>query len=62
MREVFSQLKEQFSVKIQRELKMYTGCAFVRDLESGVLEMDQTAHAENLVAQYGFLLDLEHPR
>ena len=32
---------------------MYTGCAFVRGWESGVLEMNQTAYAENLVAQYG---------
>ena len=33
---------------------MYTGCcAFVRDWESGVLEMNQTTYAENLVAQYG---------
>ena len=32
---------------------MYTGCAFVRDWESGVLEMNQTSFAENLVAQYG---------
>ena len=49
----FAQLKEQFPVKNQGELKMYTGCAFVRDWESGVLEMNQTAYAENLVAQYG---------
>ena len=32
---------------------MYTGCASVRDWELGVLEMNQTAYAENLVAQYG---------
>ena len=32
---------------------MYTGCAFVRDWESGVLEVNQTVFAENLVAQYG---------
>ena len=31
---------------------MYTGCGFVRDWKSGVLEMNQTAYAENLVAQY----------
>ena len=40
-------------MKNEGELKMYTGCAFVRDWESGVLEMNQTAYAENLVAQYG---------
>ena len=33
----FAQLKERFSVKIQGELKMYTGCAFVHDWELGVL-------------------------
>ena len=27
----FAQLKERFPVKNQGELKMYTGCAFVRD-------------------------------
>ena len=40
-------------MKNQGELKIYTGCAFFRDWESGVLEMNQTAYAENLVAQYG---------
>ena len=49
----FAQLKERFPVKKQGELKMYTDCAFVRDWESGVLEMNQIAYAENLVAQYG---------
>ena len=49
----FAQPKERFPVKNQGELKMYTGCAFVRDWESGVLEMNQTAYLENLVAQYG---------
>ena len=48
----FAQLKERFPVKNQGKLKMYTGCAFVRDWKSGVLEMNQTAYAENLVAQY----------
>ena len=32
---------------------MYTGCAFVRDWESGVLEVNQTAYTANLVIQYG---------
>ena len=49
----FAQLKERFSVKNQGELKMYTRCAFVRDWESGVLEMNQTAYGENLLAEYG---------
>ena len=49
----FAQLKERFPVKSQGELKMYTGCAFVCDGESGVLEMNQTAYAKNLVARYG---------
>ena len=49
----FAQLTERFPVKNQGELKMYTGCAFVRGWESGVLEMNQTAYAENLAAQYG---------
>ena len=31
---------------------MYTGCAFYRDWESGVLETNQTAYAKNLVAKY----------
>ena len=45
--------KERFPVKNRWELKIYTGCAFVRDWDSGVVEMNQTAYAENLVAQYG---------
>ena len=49
----FALLKKRFPVKKKRELKMYTGRAFVRDWESGMLEMNQTAYAENLVAQYG---------
>ena len=41
-------------MKNQGELKMYIGCAFIRDWESCVLKMNQTAYyAENLVAQYG---------
>ena len=49
----FAQLNERFLVKNQGELKMCTGCVFVCDWESDVLEMNQTAYAENLVAQYG---------
>ena len=40
-------------MKNQGELKMFTGYAFVRDWELGVLEINQTAYAENLFAQYG---------
>ena len=40
-------------MKNRGELKIYTGYAFVRDWDSGVVEMNQTAYAENLVAQYG---------
>ena len=40
-------------MKNHGELKMYSGCAFVRDWESCVLEMNQTVYAENLVVQYG---------
>ena len=47
------ELRQQFPVNNQGELKMYTGCAFVRDWESGVLEMNQASFAENLVAQDG---------
>ena len=31
---------------------MYTGCAFVRDWEHGVLDVNQTAFVESLVSQY----------
>ena len=31
---------------------MYTGCAFARNWELGVLEMNQTACAEDVAAQY----------
>ena len=47
------ELRQRLPVKNQGKLKMYTGCAFVRDWESGVLEMNQASFAENLVAQYG---------
>ena len=48
----FDELKEWFPVKHQGELKMFTGCVFVWDWESGVPEMNQTAFAETLMAQY----------
>ena len=54
MREILHKTEGTISRENPRELKMYTGCAFVRDWESGVLEMNQTAYyAENLAAQYG---------
>ena len=31
---------------------MYTGCAFERDWDKGILEMNQTAFAKNMVRQY----------
>ena len=48
----FNQLRDRFPVKNKGELKMYTGCAFVRDWEHGVLEVNQTAFVDNLVSQY----------
>ena len=50
--EFFSQLKQRFLVKNLGELKMYTGCAFERDWDRGILEMNQTAFAKNMVQQY----------
>ena len=50
--EFFSQLKQRFPVKNIGELKMYTGCAFERDWDKGILEMKQTAFAKNMVQQY----------
>ncbi|CAM9110405.1 unnamed protein product [Ascophyllum nodosum] len=49
----FAQLKERFPVKNQAELNNYTGCTFVRDWESGMLEINQTVYAKNLIAHYG---------
>ena len=48
----FKQFRGRFPVKNQGELKMYTGCAFVRNWEHGVLEVNQTAFVESLVSQY----------
>ena len=56
-----AQLNQRFPVKKQGELEMYTGCSFVRDWESGVLETNQTAYTENLVAQYGISATLNIP-
>ena len=50
--EFLSQLKQRFPVKNLGELKMYTGCAFERDWDKGILEMNQTAFAKNMVQQY----------
>ncbi|CAM9864367.1 unnamed protein product, partial [Ascophyllum nodosum] len=50
--EFFSQLKQRFPVKNLGELKMYTGCAFERDWDQGILETNQTAFAKNMVQQY----------
>ena len=50
--ELFGQLKQRFPVKNLGELKMYTGCAFERDWKNGILEMNQTAFAKNMVEQY----------
>ena len=50
--EFLSQLKQRFPVKNPEELKMYTGCAFERDLDKGILEINQTAFAKNMVQQY----------
>ena len=41
--ELFVRLKQRFSVKTMGELKMHTGCAFERDWDNEVLEMNQTA-------------------
>ena len=50
--EFFSQLKQRFPVKTLGELKMYTGYAFERDWDKGILEMSQTSLAKNMVQQY----------
>ena len=50
--EFFGQLKQHFPVKSLGELKMYTGCAFERDWDKRILEINQTAFAKNMVEQY----------
>ena len=50
--EFFSQLKQRVPVKNLGELKMYTGCAFERDWDRGILEMNRMAFAKNMVQQY----------
>ena len=49
--EFFGQLKQRFPVKNQGELTMYTDCAFERDWDKGILEMNQTVF-KNMVKQY----------
>ena len=39
-------------MKVLGELKMYTGCAFEHDWDRGILEMNQTSSAKNMVQQY----------
>ena len=42
--EFFGQLKKPFPAKNLGEFKMYTtGCAFERDWDNGILEINQTA-------------------
>ena len=48
----FDQLRQRFPVKNLGELKMYTGCAFERDWDNWILEINQTAFAINTVEQY----------
>ena len=50
--EFFSQLKQRFPVKNLGEFKMDTGCAFERNWDRGILEMNQTAFAKHMVQQY----------
>ena len=47
--EFFGQLKQRSSVKNLGELKMYIGCAFERDWDKGINEMNQTVFAKNVV-------------
>ena len=59
----FAQLKEQFPVKKQGGLKMYTGRAFVRVWKPSVLKMDQTAYICGKPGSVVWnLRNLEHPR
>ena len=50
--ELFGRLKQRFSVETMGKLKMHTGCAFERDWDNEVLEMNQTAFVKNMVEQY----------
>ena len=50
--EFLGQLKQSFPMKNLGELKMYTGCAFEHDWDKGILAMNQTAFAKNMIEQY----------
>ena len=50
--EFFDQLRQRFPVKNLGEHKMYTGCAFERDWDNGILEVNQTSFTINMVEQY----------
>ena len=43
----FAQLKGRSLVTTQGPIRMYIDCAFTRDWELGMIEMNQTAYAEN---------------
>ena len=60
--EFFGQLKQCFPVEKLGELKMYTGCVFERDWDSGIFEMNQTAFAKNMVEQYNISATSNIPR
>ena len=60
--EFLGQLKQRFLVKNLGELKMYTGCAFERDWDNRILEMNQTAFAKNMVEQYNISATSNIPR
>ena len=50
--EFFGQLRQRFPAKNLEKLKIYTGCAFERDWDNGILEMNQTAlFAKTMVEQ-----------
>ena len=50
--EFFDQLRQRFPLKNPGEAKMYTGCVFERDWDNGILDINQTAFAINMVEQY----------
>ena len=60
--EFFGQLKQRFPMKNLGELKMCTGCVFERDWDNGILEMNQTVFAENMVEQYNISATSNIPR
>ena len=60
--ELFGRLKQRFSVKTMGELKMHTGCAFERDWDNKIFEMNQTAFVKNMVEQYNISATSNIPR